>query len=212
MHSSTSLLLAALSLAPPASAAAQRSATHFVRSDTLPRLEIDVSANFAWLGDITFPVDTFATAREVIYGIADDGVLVRALIIHFEHFLPGQPHTFNYPPLPTVSLGGQEYLHQTWAFADLDLFLQPELVVVLEKLYLQVGTRWVMDRYVRVVPENPQYEAIIFYLESDFVSDPSITYGGMPVAPPPPPVPPPAIAAAIAQRAQEAFTILPQRP
>jgi hypothetical protein len=185
-----------------APASAQRGATHFVRSDTLPRLEIDVSANFAWLGDITFQVDTLV-ARQVVYGIADDGVLVRALIIHFEHFLPGQPGSFAYPQGPVVQLGGQDYLHQAWAFGDLALFHQPELVAVLQKYYLTAGTRWVMDSYVRVVPDNPQYEAIIFYLESDLVSDPSITYDGTPVAPD--------VAAALAQRAQEAFTILPAR-
>jgi hypothetical protein len=202
------LCLALLCLALPATAAAQKGATHFVRSDALPQLDIQVSDNFAWLGDITFPVDTVAVARQVVYGIADDGVLVRALIIHFEHFLPGLPNTFEYPPFPTVQLGGKDYLHQTWAFGDLGLFHQPELVALLQKYYLTAGTRWVMDRYVRVVPANPQYEVIIFYLESDLVSDPSITYGGMPVAPPPPPVPPADVAAAVSQRAQEAFTIL----
>jgi hypothetical protein len=200
------LALALLCLAAPASA--QKGATHFVNSDALPALAIEVSPEFAWLGDITFPVDTVAVARQVIYGVDDDGVLVRALIIHFEHFLPGLPQTFVYPTTPTVQLGGKPYLHQAWAFGDLDLFHQPELVAVLQKYYLTAGTRWVMDRYVRVVPENPQYEVIIFYLESDLVSDPSVTYGGMPVAPPPPPVPPPDVAAALAERAQQAFTIL----
>lgn len=197
-------LLLLLFLALPATAGAQKGATHFVISDELPRLQIQVADNFAWLGDATFPVDTIAVAREVVYGIVDDGVLTRALIIRFEHYYPGLSQTFSYPPGPTVQLGGQPYLHGTWAFGNLWLFQQPEVMEMTQKVYLTVGTRWVMDRYIRVLPENPQYQVVIYYLESDFVSDPSITYGDEPVVPPLDVIPP------IVQRAQASFTILPQ--
>lgn len=173
-------------------------------SENLPRLQIQVSDNFAWLGDVTFPVDTVGEAREVVYAIVSDGVLTRALIIRFQHFWPGLNLTYDYPPGPTVQIGGQPYLHGTWSFANLDLFYQPEVMALTQKVYLTVGNRWVMDRYVRVLPENPQYEVIFYYLESDLVSDPSISYGSEPTSLSPD------LAAPVAQRAQEAFTILPQ--
>jgi hypothetical protein len=175
----------------------------------LPRLQVQVSPEFTYLGEIRFPVDTVAMARQFVYGIADAGRLLRAVIVHFEHFLPSQNRTFVYPRLRMTRLGSEDYLHQTWAFGDLSLFRQPELIALLQRHHLTAGPRWVVDRYVRAVPENPKYEVILFYLESDHVGDPSITYGGYPIAPPPPPTPPAPIEAAINRRARAAFVVLP---
>jgi hypothetical protein len=182
-----------------------------VLSDSLPALAVRVTPAFSYYGEISFPVDTVASAREFVFGTADSGLLTRAVIIHFEHFFPGQPHRFLYPRLRITQLGGNEYLHQTWAFGDLSIFHEPALVRLLESHGVRAGPRWVMDRYVRALPENPQYEVILFYLESDRVSDPLVRYGGMPIAPPPPPTPPAAIEAAVIQRARLAFTVLPSQ-
>ena len=193
----------------PAALGAQRRVDHVVHSDSLPALSIRVSETFTYLGRIAFPVDSIAEAEEFIFGVIDGNELTRAVIVHFEHFLPGQPHSFRYPRLRMTQLGAAEYLHQTWAFADLSLFHEPTLVKLLAQHRLRAGARWVMDRYVRALPEDPQYEVIIFYLEAEAVTDPAVVYGGMPVAPPPPPSPPPAVEAAIIQRARAAFEVLP---
>lgn len=208
------VILAAATLCHAAGApvSAQEAGSHLVRSDSLPRMLVRIAPEFAYLGEITFPVDTVAAARQVVYGIADSGRLVRAVIVHFEHFLPEQDRQFVYPRLRMAELGGEEYLHQTWAFADFALFRQPQMQELLTRHRLTAGPRWVTDRYVRALPENPRYEVIIFYLESDVVSHPDITYGGLPVAPPPPPAPPPAVEAEIIARARAAFEVIPWVP
>jgi hypothetical protein len=189
--------------------AAQRRVDYLVRSDSLPDLTVSVSGKLQLLGHIRFPVDSVALAEEFVFGEGSDSGLERAVIVHFEHFLPGSTHRFVYSRLRMVRLGSEEYLHQTWAFADLDLFHEPALAAMLRDKGMAVGKRWVMDRYVRAVQENSQYEVIIFYLEAGAISDPSIRYGGAPVAPPPPPTPPAAVEVEIHRRARLAFTVWP---
>jgi len=198
------LLVATLLWAHPANA--ERQVDSVVRSDALPALTMTISGALPYIGRIKYPVGTVAKAEEFVFGAAVGGELMRALIIHFEHFLPGKPNKFQYPQLRMTRLGSDDYLHQTWAFAELSLFQEPAIRELLGSKGLRAGPRWVADRYVRALPENPQYEIIIFYLESSSISDPSILYGGAPVAPPPPPAPSPSIEAAIHARARASFT------
>jgi hypothetical protein len=203
-----SLILFCLATLPAAARAQRRVDNQTVYSDTLPKLTIAVDSSLRFLGHIAFPVDTIAAAEEFVFGSVTAGRLDRALIVHFEHFLPQLGHRFQYPRLEMMTLGSGEYLHQTWGFADLSLFREPALAGLLHGQRIEAGRRWVMDRYVRALAEDPQYEVIIFYLEADRLSDPSISYGGMPVAPPPPPTPPPAVREAIVTRALAAFRIV----
>ncbi len=203
--------LALATLFLPARLHAQRQVDHLVHSDSLPRLDVRVSGAFAYLGRLAFPVDTVAQAEEFVFGDTAQGQLRRAVIVHFERFLPNTTHTFDYPRLQMTRLGADEYLHQTWAFAEFDLFRLPAMTDFLRTRGLRAEPRWLVDRYVRAVTENPQYEVIIFYLESGAVSGPGIVYGGAPVAPPPPPTPPPPMLDALLARSQSAFQVVEAR-
>jgi hypothetical protein len=166
-----------------------------------------VNGTFSYLGHIQFPVDSVAEAEEFVFGQSSGGQLQRAVIVHFEHFLPTSGRSFVYPRLRMTQLGADEYLHQTWGFADFSLFREPALEDLLHARGLSFVRRWVADRYVRALAENSHYEIIIFYLESSTVSDPSMTYGGAPVTPPPPPSPSAEVEAAILRRAHAAFSV-----
>ena len=205
------LTLTLVTLLLPESLRAQREVDHLVRSDSLPHLEVRVSGALAYLGRLAFAVDTVAQAEEFIFGDTAQGQLRRAVIVHFEHFLPTTTHTFNYPRLQMTRLGGDEYLHQTWALADFELFRLPAMTDFLRARGLRTEPRWLVDRYVRAVTDHPQYEVIIFYLEAGSVSAPGILYGGAPVAPPPPPTPPPSVADSLLARARAAFEVLGPR-
>jgi hypothetical protein len=202
------VVLAAAALLAPRELVAQREVGHLVHSDSLPRLDVEVSGSLVYLGRLTFAVDTVAQAEEFVFGDTAQGRLQRAVIVHFEHFLPSTTHTFNYPRLQMARLGADEYLHQTWALADFELFRLPAMVDFLQARDLRAEPRWLVDRYVRAVTDHPQYEVIIFYLEAGSASAPGIVYGGAPVAPPPPPTPPDPVLQPLLARSRAAFRVL----
>lgn len=145
--------------------AGQRRVEQTIRSDTLPRVSVTVDPTLGYLGRLDLDVGGRARAEQHLFGEIIEGRLGRALIVHFEHFLPANDHTFDYPRLRMTRLGTHEYLHQTWPLPDWDLFRLPEMRRFLEQRGIAAGTDWIVSRYVRVVSDDRKHEFIIFYLE-----------------------------------------------
>jgi hypothetical protein len=145
---------------------AQRRFEQTIHSDTLPRVSVSVDPALGYLGRIDLDVDGRARAEQHLFGELRNGRLARAVIVHFEHFLPGNAHTFEYPRLRMTRLGSHEFLHQTWPLPDWDLFRLPEMVRFLTGRGIEAGTDWIVSRYVRVVSEDRKHEFIIFYMEA----------------------------------------------
>ncbi|MGE5925827.1 MAG: hypothetical protein ACM357_00620 [Gemmatimonadota bacterium] len=153
-----------LSLASPLDA--QRRIEQTILSDTLPRVSVSVDPALGYLGRIDLDVGGRAMAEQHLFGELRDGRLARAVIVHFEHFLPGNAHTFEYPRLRMARLGRHEFLHQTWPLPDWELFRLPEMVRFLSSRGVTAGTDWIVSRYVRVVSDDRKHEFIIFYMEA----------------------------------------------
>jgi len=145
---------------------AQRRVAQVIHSDTLPRITVEIAPELAYLGKVDLDVGGRAAAEQYLFGALDEGRLDQAVIVHFEHFLPGNDHTFEYPRLRMTQLGSHEYLHQTWPLPDWDLFRLPEMARFLAARGITAGRDWIVSRYVRVVSEDRKHEFIIFYLES----------------------------------------------
>ena len=165
MPSHPALLTLLIFLGTAPMLAAQRRVEQTIHSDTLPRVSVSVDPSLGYLGRLELDVAGRARAEQHLFGEVVEGRLGRALIVHFEHFLPDNPHTFEYPRLRMARLGRHEFLHQTWPLPDWDLFRLPEMVNFLERRGLQAGTDWIVSRYVRVVSNDRKHEFIIFYLE-----------------------------------------------
>ena len=186
---------------------AQRVVGGHLRSDSLPRVAIAVSTDFVYLGSLQYNMGDVAEATAFVFGDTLGGVLRKAFIAHFEHFVSENDRVFRYPRLAMVRLGAHEYLHQTWALQDFALFSLPAMQQFLAARHLRVDGPWLVDRYVRVVDPNRKHESILFYLESAAINDPGIYYGGIASNNDPPPVPPQAVRKTLASRAGRAFTI-----
>lgn len=145
---------------------AQRRVEQTIHSDTLPRVAVTVDPALGYLGRLELDVGGRARAEQQVFGELRDGRLARAVIVHFEHFLPGNDHTFEYPRLRMTRLGRHEFLHQTWPLPDWELFRFPEMVSFLDQRGIEAGTDWIVSRYVRVVSDDRKHEFIIFYLEA----------------------------------------------
>lgn len=159
----SSLLLHSALTAPLES---QRRVEQTIRSDTLPRVSVTVEPALGYLGRLELDVGGRARAEQHLFGELRDGRLTRAVIVHFEHFLPDNDHTFEYPRLRMTRLGKHEFLHQTWPLPDWELFRLPEMVNFLGLRGIEAGHDWIVSRYVRVVSEDRKHEFIIFYLEA----------------------------------------------
>jgi hypothetical protein len=144
---------------------AQRHVTQAIRSDTLPRITVEVAPGLTYLGQVGLDVGGRARAEQHLFGEVRAGRLRRAVIVHFEHFLPDNTHVFEYPRLRMTRLGRHEYLHQTWPLPDWELFRRPEMTTFLAQRGVTAGTAWIVSRYVRVVSDDRKHEFILFYLE-----------------------------------------------
>ena len=92
------------------------------------------------------------------------GAWPRAVVIHFERFLPTNDSRFVYPPSPADTLGKHSYLHQHWWLGS-DFFAAREAKALLERRGITVDTAYLSDRHVRAVDSTGKHEIIIFYLE-----------------------------------------------
>ena len=145
---------------------AQRRIEQTVHSDTLPRVSVSIDPALGYLGRIDLDVGGRARAEQHLFGELRGGRLARAVIVHFEHFLPDNTHTFEYPRFRMVRLGRHEFLHQTWPLPDWELFRLPEMVRFLAGRGIEAGTDWIVSRYVRVVSDDRKHEFILFYVEA----------------------------------------------
>jgi hypothetical protein len=180
---------------------------HVLHSPSLPELTIHVSQDLTYLGRLRYDVQGVAQADEFVFAATADGKVKRAFVAHFEEFLPTNEHFFEYPRLRMATLGRQEYLHQTWAIRQFDLFTVPAMQEFLRARDLTAEASWLIDRYVRVVDEARKHEVIFFYLEAASTNPAGIHYGGAPFEPPPPPAPPQNIETEFIKRARAAFQV-----
>ena len=197
-------MLALLAQAPVPERAVQGQVLH---SPALPKLTIHVSASLTYLGRLSYDVQAVAQAEEYVFAATVGGQLQRAFVAHFEQFLPTNDHFFEYPRLQMATIGQQEYLHQTWAIRQFDLFTVPAMQEFLRARHLTAEASWLIDRYVRVVDEARKHEVIFFYLEAASTNPTNIHYGGAPFEPPPPPTPPPSVEPEFVKRARAAFQV-----
>jgi hypothetical protein len=155
-------------------------------STALPEMRLPLPKSFKAIGRNSFILYEIARVdRHHFVDPAADGAVRRAVILHFESFLPGTHQTFNYKiPGPDerlgpnyqfspekVPLGGHDYIHNTWFFdAAANIQENPEGELVrTAQLFKQHGLELPgalqMSRYVRVVGADRKSELILFYLE-----------------------------------------------
>lgn len=143
----------------------ERRVEQTVRSSTLPRVAVRVDPALPYLGRVEFDVNGRARAEQFFFAEITDGTLGRTLVVHFEHFLPSNDFTFEYPTLRMVTLGKHDYLHQTWAMAGRGLLERPAVSELLTRRGVRVEPDWFLNRYARVVDAARKHELLIFYLE-----------------------------------------------
>jgi hypothetical protein len=90
---------------------------NMLTSTAMPAIKVKVAHDLAHVGRLQF----------VLYGVADvdffvfvgatpEKLVKRFLLVQFEGYLETNTHTYSYPETETVTLNGQEYMHDTFAY------------------------------------------------------------------------------------------------
>ena len=141
---------------------------HFIPSNQtfeLPDFTIHIDPAWNFIGKVSLEVNGLADAEQYYFCLTQDSTLGNAFIVHFEHFHEENDHFFEYPRLRMVNLGGVEFLNQTWAIPNFELFHLYGVKNLFTKLGIQPEPDWLVNRYVTVMGESKKNELILFYLE-----------------------------------------------
>ena len=175
--------------AAPKSPAASEGRTYkngVFQSRSLPAIQIEIPKEYEYLGNTAFELTGEANVDRHHFVDGDSaGEMRRAIILHFEGFLPDVDQTYNYRiPKPEfragpdarfsddfIRLGDADYIHNTWFFdAAQNIRENPDRELARSaRLFKEHGYRLpdelMMSRFVRVVDEARKHEFILFYLE-----------------------------------------------
>jgi len=142
-----------------------RCITQRVISSDLPNIIVQVNSGLGYLGKVHLNIKSHASAEQFYFAEIIHGKPSKMFIIHFEHFHADNDHYFDYPRMNMVSIGGFEFLQQTWAIMDFELFNIQEVASFFVQSGLSIEPNWLVNRYVTIVDETRKHEFILFYLE-----------------------------------------------
>jgi hypothetical protein len=81
-------------------------------SESLPASKIRVDPQFTYVGTTSFILYDVAHAEQHHFVVASAGKRVERLLwFQFEGYLDTNEHTYRYPPMETMTLGGLTFLH-----------------------------------------------------------------------------------------------------
>jgi hypothetical protein len=119
----TTLAVALLPSAVVAQKAASSDSLREVRGQTIvsnavPRADLNFGKDFQYVGGQRVNLYGMADAEQHVFAVASKGVVERFYWVQFEHRLPSDKHTYNYPPDRTTDIGGLRFIYDVKSWAD----------------------------------------------------------------------------------------------
>jgi hypothetical protein len=88
-------------------------------SNEVPRADLTVSKEFHYVGSQRVNLYGMADAEQHVFVVAGAGGLVeRFYWVQFEHRVPSDKHTYNYPPDRTTDIGGLRFIYDVKSWPD----------------------------------------------------------------------------------------------
>jgi hypothetical protein len=192
------LMSAAVMLLVTASAAQKQSGDkpleREVRGQTLisksnPSVEITFDKAYKYIGGQRWDLYRVADAEQHLFVKASkDSTAASFYWVQFEAYLPGNNHTYNYPPTHTTDIGGTQFIYDTRAYADYSgLNRNPEsdgayAQGLLEKHGYKFPKSTIRTRMIYLPSPDKRSELMIIYAESVDANDlPPDAEGGVQV-------------------------------
>jgi len=97
-------------------------------SPDLPRADLTFGEKFHYVGGQRVNLYNMAEAEQHLFVHANNGVIDTFYWVQFEHRLPTDHHTYNYPADHTTEIGGLKFVYDTKSWPDFpaDLMEDPE--------------------------------------------------------------------------------------
>jgi hypothetical protein len=87
-------------------------------SNAVPRADLNFGKDFQYVGGQGVNLYGMADAEQHVFVVASKGVVERFYWVQFEHRLPSDKHTYNYPPDRTTDIGGLRFIYDVKSWAD----------------------------------------------------------------------------------------------
>ncbi len=147
---------------------------NIVYSSDMPRMWIQVSDDFQYVGNLKFTLMNAARVDIYYFAEADGANLKRTFHVQFEGYLPDNNHSYHYPSEERVQLNEHEYIFDAAFWNPLEYIQQrPDTDVahgqrlLQEKGYDADGMKDIMrERYVRLLDDAKRTEILLIYAEN----------------------------------------------
>ncbi len=157
---------------PPAKFRTVRGNTIF--SPEQPKAELSFGDAFRYMGGQQVNLYGMADAEQHLFAKPDNNGVVEAFYwVQFEHRVPGDQHTYNYPADHTIDLGGLKFVYdvKSWPEFAGDLLADPAsdgaaITRLLAKSNLKFPTRAARVRMFHLPTQDRRTELMIIYGEA----------------------------------------------
>lgn len=147
---------------------------NIVYSSDMPRMWIQVSEAFQYVGNLKIILKGIAWADIYYFVHADGATLKRTFHVQFEGYLPDNDYVYRYPSQEYVRLGNWDYQYDAAFWSPIDyVHAHPDSDVahghqlLMDKGYDADGVKDVMrERYVRVLDDAKRNEVLFIYTEN----------------------------------------------
>ncbi len=143
-------------------------------SPFLPRLGIQISPNYIYLGDLQYILrDTHHVEEFIFLNPSAIGHVTQLLLVRFAGFLDNKPGAYRYPENQAVQLDGDSYLYDI-SFINIQDYLaqypQSDIAhaadYIRQRAYTLAGD-FIYQRFLRLVSQDGRHEFTIAYLSNN---------------------------------------------
>ncbi len=141
-------------------------------SNQFPAVDLTFSDEFRYVGSQVVNLYGVADAEQHVFVAGPPGQVERIYWVQFEHYLPNNTHTYNYPPERTTDIGGLQFVYDVRAFSNYGAVARDPrsdgaaVISLLTKHNIAVPTRVVGVRMVHLPSADRRSELMIIYGEA----------------------------------------------
>jgi CubicO group peptidase (beta-lactamase class C family) len=143
-------------------------------SDSLPAAELTFAKDFSYLGGQVVPLYGNAVAEQFLFATpGNDGRAQKFFWVQFEHFLPTNNRTYEYPSQKRVNIGVLPFTYDVKSFSDYAAIQESEpgsdgaaMISLLAAHHLRFPARAARVRLIHLPTPDHRTELMIIYGES----------------------------------------------
>jgi hypothetical protein len=140
-------------------------------SDSLPRIRIEISKEFQFLGSFPFVLKDIAAGERYVFVKGEPDNVRGMFVAQFESILPESTEIYRYSFDHAILIGGFRFRQNTFAFSFQESIKEnprAESAFTLDFLHKKkytISDEWMASRFLTLGDETRRHELILFYME-----------------------------------------------